>query len=253
LSSHTSLPTFRALPEQEIVRGAEFYRNTLQRVHACLKPDVYLEIGVRHGLSLALSAARISIGVDPMPELQASLDARFRVVTASSDAFFAGSAGALPDAPIDLAFIDGMHWFEFALRDFINVEQRASRCGAILFDDIFPNHPLQAERTRQSGVWTGDVWKILPCLRKHRPELTLLPLDTHPSGLLAVANLDPDNRVLSDNYADIVREFTAPGPVLGADTLSRDGAWHPADARLCELLDALYRRRQPVDGNCRGA
>jgi len=252
LSSDT-IPTFRASDAEEIVRGAEFYRDTLSRVHACLKPDVYLEIGVRHGVSLALSAARISIGVDPLPELQAPLANHAQVVATSSDAFFAGTGAELLIEPIDLAFIDGMHWFEFALRDFINVERHASRHGVVLFDDVLPNHPLQAERIRQSGVWTGDVWKILPCLRKYRPELMLTLLDTQPSGLLAVTRLDPDNGVLSGSYARIVREFTEPGPALDADTLARTGAWHPADARIGEMLDALRLQRHSITGNCRGA
>lgn len=239
-----SVPIFRASDEQEIVRGAQFYRDTLQRVHARLQPRVYLEIGVRHGFSLALSAARISVGVDPAPELQAPLGPHAQVLAASSDAFFAGAqADDVLREPVELAFIDGMHWFEFALRDFINVEQRAARHGVILFDDVFPNHPLQAERTRQSGVWTGDVWKIPACLRQYRPDLELILLDTAPSGLLAVGGLDPGNRVLAQRYAQIVREFTEPGPALGAATLSRDGAWPPADARFDAWLEARRLRR----------
>src|SRR5262249_42801751 len=153
---------------------------TLRRIHARLRPDVYLEIGVRHGFSLALAQARVAVGVDPLPELQAALGEQVRIVSATSDEFFAGDPRALLSAPIDLAFIDGMHWFEFALRDFMNVERLASRNGAVIFDDVFPNHPLQAQRERQSGVWTGDVWKILPCLRRYRPELDLILLDTNP-------------------------------------------------------------------------
>ena len=85
----------------------------------------------------------------------------------TSDDFFASpQCAAHLRQPIDLAFIDGMHLVEFALRDFMQVERRASRAGMIVLDDIFPNHPLQARRVRESGVWTGDVWKILPCLRR---------------------------------------------------------------------------------------
>ena len=44
----------------------------------------------------------------------------------TSDAFFAsGFLGKLGIVP-DFAFIDGMHLFEFALRDFINVEKHAT-------------------------------------------------------------------------------------------------------------------------------
>jgi len=238
----SSIPVFRASPEAEVVRGVQFYRDTLRDIHARLQPDVYLEIGVRHGFSLALSAARISIGVDPAPELRAELGAHVRIATATSDAFFERTSDALT-APIDLAFIDGMHWFEYALRDFINVEQRASANGVVVFDDVLPNHPLQAERERKSGVWTGDVWKILPCLRRHRPDLNLTLLDTNPTGLLLVTNPDPGNTSLRENYAAIVAEFTradAPGP--GPDVLAREGAENPATSAVFALLEQRRRR-----------
>ena len=39
---------------------------------------------------------------------------------------------------LDLAFIDGMHHFEFALRDFINVEKYCSADSIILIHDVYP-------------------------------------------------------------------------------------------------------------------
>jgi len=241
------VPEYQASPAEEAVRGSQFYRETLRRIHADLQPRVYLEIGVRHGFSLALADAPVAIGVDPAPELKAPLGPHARVVTATSDEFFAAAAARyLPG--IDLAFIDGMHWFEFALRDFMNVERHANAHGVVVIDDIFPNHPLQAERHRRSSVWTGDVWKIVPCLRRYRPELRLMSLDTSPTGLLVVAGLRPGSDVLANRYAAIVEDF-APAR-LPQEILDRAGAVAPGDSRFLDLLAELRAGRQSgVAGN----
>ncbi len=92
-----------------------------------------------------------------------------QVVTETSDRFFVQRADELLTTPVDLAFIDGMHWFEFALRDFMNIEQRSHPATVVVFDDVFPAHPMQAQRERATRVWTGDIWKIAGCLRRFRP------------------------------------------------------------------------------------
>lgn len=235
---------FDAPPEAELTFGSELYLDTLRRMHRHLQPQIYLETGVGHGFSLALAAGRIAIGIDPRPKLAVALPDRAHVAVTTSDAFFEHEADRLLDGPIDFGFIDGMHLFEFALRDFINIERHAGRCSLIAFDDVFPSHPLQAERERRSRVWTGDVWKILPCLRKYRPDLTLIALDTQLAGLLLVVGLDPASDALAANYDAIVDEFTgANAPSVPASILSRTGALAPDDARIAELMDALRSAR----------
>lgn len=221
------------------MRGAQDYREVLRRIHATRQPDVYVEIGVRHGASLALARARVIVGIDPSPELRVPLPPQARIAATTSDEFFARAAGML-DAPIDLAFIDGMHLFEFALRDFVNVEQRSSPAGVVVFDDILPNHPAQARRERATGVWTGDVWKIVPCLRWFRPDLELHALDAAPTGLLVVTGLDPANDTLRRRYAEIQACFAgAEYAQPGAETLARAGVLAPDDARVFARLAQL--------------
>ncbi|MBI1981325.1 MAG: hypothetical protein HYS63_07215 [Methylocystis sp.] len=135
-----------------------------------------------------------------------------------------------------------MHLFEYALRDFMNTERRCAPGAVIVLDDIFPNHPAQAERERRTRVWTGDVWRLTEALRRRRPDLFLMTLDASPAGLLLVAGLDRENRVLQDNYTEIVRQGLArSGP---PDTvLERRDAVDPCSERFSRTLAALKRLR----------
>jgi hypothetical protein len=140
---------------------------------------------------------------------------------------------------VDLAFIDGLHLFEYALRDFMNLEQRASRCGLIVVDDVFPNHPAQASRFRHTRAWAGDVWRLLLCLGEQRTDLFLLPLDCSPIGLLVIAGLDPANRVLWQQYNPIVQQYLSEVQDVPATLLGRAGSLDPAHPLLRDLLDGL--------------
>jgi SAM-dependent methyltransferase len=190
---------------EERVSGAASYLDILDRLHSELRSGHYLEIGVRHGRSLAL-ARGAATGIDPAPAIECALPPTTKVVPLTSDEFFAKFPEDL--AP-DFCFIDGLHLFEYALRDFMNIERRAAPGAVVVFDDVFPNHPAQAERERRTRVWTGDIWRLVDVLRKYRPELFLLPVDAAPAGLLLVAGLDPSNRVLWENYDNIVSEALA--------------------------------------------
>jgi predicted O-methyltransferase YrrM len=232
-----------ALPDAEAMRGTRSHLDFLRDIHALLSPSFYLEIGVRHGASLALATGH-AVGVDPAPEIRVPLSDQAQVITATSDDFFAGRANELLTQPMDLAFVDGMHWFEFALRDFINIERRAHAATVIVFDDVFPAHRLQADRNRQTRVWTGDVWKIIPCLRRVRPDLLLIPIDTFPTGMLLVAGLNPDNHQLAEQYNAIVRELVDNDTgAVPKDVLERSGACAADDSRIAELLGMLRQHR----------
>ncbi len=240
---HLGVTEFAASAEAEVTRGTGTHLEFLRDLHTALRPRFYLEIGVRHGNSLALAACP-AVGVDPAPEIGAPLSPQVQVISETSDRFFAYRADGLLTAPADLAFIDGMHWFEFALRDYMNIEQRSHPATVVVFDDVYPAHPLQAERERATRVWTGDIWKIAGCLRRFRPDLLLIPFDTWPTGMLLVAGLDAQNRRLSLQYETIVEEYVnkAEGGVPH-DVLARRGAWAASDPRLGKLLATIRQAR----------
>jgi tetratricopeptide (TPR) repeat protein len=188
------------------------YRDVLRRLHELLRPRTYLEIGVETGATLAFAKnAERAIGVDPdASKLRRDLvPPCARVFHETSDAFFARQtrAQALGAHHVDLAFIDGMHWFEYALRDFVNVEAWSSPASAVVLHDCLPLFPLTASRERRTKFWVGDVWKVVGILRRYRPELRVKIVATAPSGLCIVRGLDPTSRLLRERLDEIIEQY----------------------------------------------
>ena len=226
---------------EETMRGDRPALKVLADIHAAFKPRSYLEIGVETGASLALAACP-AVGVDPEPQISVELPPSAHVVAMGSDDYFDPASGLAQSEPPDLVFIDGMHLFEYALRDFMNAERICSPHSLIIVDDIYPNHPAQAERNRRTRLWAGDVWKLIRYLRKFRPDLYVQPIDSAPTGLLLVAGLNPTNRTLWERYNDIVvasRQLDGPTP----DILDRSGAFSGRDPRLAYVMERLVQAR----------
>ena len=205
------------------------YLEFLQRLHELLEPPTYLEIGVRHGDSLALARAP-SIGIDPAYELQTEIGSNTTLFRETSDEYFdrADVLEPFDRRPISLAFIDGMHLVEFALRDFINVERYSDWTSIAVFDDILPREVEEATRKRSTRVWTGDVYKITEILARHRPDLICLRVATDPTGLLLVLGLDRDSAVLDERYDEVVLDTIMPDPQpLPPDVIEREGVLEP--------------------------
>lgn len=165
----------------------------LAALHELLRPQTYLEIGVQAGLSLSLAAAGTrAIAVDPAPAVCVPIAAHTHMHNRTSDEFFAD-----PDCMlhlgnrVDLAFIDGMHLAEFALRDFAGVERYVHAYSVIAFDDVLPRNQAEASRVQCAGDWTGDVWRVTGELRRQRPWLRTYLVDTAPTGILLVFGFTP--------------------------------------------------------------
>ena len=190
----------------------DHYTQLLQRILDATRPRTYLEIGVAAGDSLQLvKAPTLAIGVDPEPTIPWALEANHRVFAETSDAFFAGHdvRAEFGGLPVDLAFIDGMHHFEYALRDFANLERHCAPQSTILIHDTYPLDRVTAERDRVRPFWTGDIWRLVVLLKKYRPGLAIQTIATAPSGLTLVRNLDPGSRLLLERHDELCREFLA--------------------------------------------
>ena len=209
------------------------YIEFLERLHGYIKPDTYFEIGTMAGNSLSVADCS-SIAVDPAFVINQPIVGNkpmCLLYRETSDEFFARhDPVALFGRPIDLAFLDGMHKFEFLLRDFINTEKHCSAESTIVMHDCLPpgfymttpdiSDPIRF-RSRFENYWTGDVWRIVPVLQKYRPDLSLRILDCPPTGLVLVSSLSPSDGTLSSAYSEIVDANAR----TGMDRAAYDAYW----------------------------
>ena len=227
------------------------YIEFLTALHTHLTPRSYLEVGTATGASLSVAGCD-TIAVDPQFQVQAgatgSRKRTFLFQMTSDDFFATEDAPALLGRPVDMAFLDGLHWFEYLLRDVIGAEAACHPRSLILLHDCVPANTRMALRQYRPGDasegdtapwWTGDVWKLLPILREYRPDLRLHVLDCPPTGLVAITRLDPESSVLADSYYEIVDQYA--GSVLDEDRLRAfwDKLELTASRPLCQEPDRL--------------
>lgn len=190
--------------------GPDYYKH-LARLHELLKPKSYVEIGIRLGNSMRLAGRdTLCIGIDPEPALTGEMPPRLQAFAQTSDDFFARPdvSKIFGDAPFDLAFIDGLHLWEQALKDFINLERFAGPDSLILLHDCIPLDEVTAARERTTDFYSGDVWKLSACLHVERPDLRMAMIPTRHTGLCLVANLDPNSRLLSERFEELFDKWT---------------------------------------------
>lgn len=196
------------------------YLDFLAALHTHLTPRTYLEVGTESGSSFAVANCD-AIAVDPQFQLEVSATGNRRrtfFFQMPSDTFFATeNVRELLGRPVDMAFLDGMHRFEFLLRDVIGAEAACHARSLILLHDCVPLNPHMALRKRLHVDWTGDVWKLLPILKKYRPDLRLHVFDCPPTGLVAITRVDPASRILADCYYDIIDQHA--GSVMDENRL----------------------------------
>ena len=198
----------------ECSSGASLYASvnvheTLDQIHDLVRPSVYFEVGLGKGDALLLSRPTShAIGIDPRP-LRGLFEAHPHI------SFFQGTSDAFFDNPanlerhgcrdVDMAFIDGMHLFEYALRDFRNTERLMRPEGVIFLHDLLPPYGHWAGRDNVIGYpWAGDVWKVFRILARYRPDLDLAVLLAEPTGIGMVRCLDPSNTTLWEREAEII-------------------------------------------------
>jgi hypothetical protein len=202
------LPTHQLL--SSLALPGPDYRHRLAEIHGYLQPRTYLEIGVASGRTVALADAdTLVIGIDPKPMPEQPLGRNVTIFSERSSDFFAreGVRAVFKGQAIDLAFIDGMHHFEFALQDFIAIERLSARSSTILIHDTYPLDRVTSHRERTTAFWSGDIWRLVLALKKYRPDLSVHTIATGPSGLTIVRNLNPASNILRELSESIVSEY----------------------------------------------
>lgn len=198
----------------------EYYLGFLERIHQTLRPKTYFEIGTRFGESLERATCG-SVAVDPQFSIHHDIlgSKPFCLLyRMTSDQFFASyDLSQILNNPLDFAFLDGMHLFEYLLRDFANAERHCKRNSVIALHDCVPVEiPITVrsesnweirKQARHQEWWMGDVWKVVVILKEYRPELKITTFDAPPSGLVTITNLDPSSRTIWDQYFNIIEKY----------------------------------------------
>ena len=198
-------------------------------INAVLKATgaiTYVEIGVRYGTVFMSIRAKRKIAIDPQFAIplwkrfaypQNFFHSKFFEVT--SDAFFDQHAAMFDGAPIDVAFIDGLHTYGQSLKDVENCLRFLSPTGVIVMHDCSPPSaaatlPTLEEAIRVPGnnAWCGDVWKTIVRVRSSHSDLSACVLDCdYGVGIITRErntdrlSLTPD-QISGLTYADMDRE-----------------------------------------------
>ena len=111
--------------------------NLLEWFAGWIKPERYLELGVRDGRCfVAVSQyCKSAIAVDVVP-IQFSIPNNSVYEQMSTDEYFKKIEGL--DLQFDMVFIDADHSFEQSYQDFLNVKDLVIPDGFVFFHDTYP-------------------------------------------------------------------------------------------------------------------
>ncbi len=245
----------------QLLLPGESYHSWLERIYAFLEPESVLEIGVADGRSLAtVRSPTVAIGVDPAPSAMVPLSADAHIFRETSDEFFdARHLDQLLGGPLGVAFIDGDHLYEQALKDFVNVERHCGPRSLVIFHDTIPLDEATQSRGRETAFHSGDVWKVVLCLKHFRPELDVVTIATPWTGLTLVSGFAGGDSGFADRYDEAVAGFIdMPYSALGDDPWIELGVipndWTVVRPRLERLrrdeqeVDAASRHETPIPG-----
>jgi predicted O-methyltransferase YrrM len=185
------------------------YTEWLELFHEKVKPASYVEVGVESGASLQFAKfPTYAIGIDPDPKLVHNIGSWSKIFKLESDKFFENYdlCTEFEGESVDLAFIDGLHHYDQALRDFLNVEYYSKQSSIILLHDIHPAIPETASRIRETKYWAGDTWKVMHILKKHRPDLIMYTIPTYPTSLGLITNLNSLRETTPDEINKMIED-----------------------------------------------
>lgn len=171
----------------------------------------YLEIGVFNGHVFFRVKSTFKIAVDPEFKFDVLRKIGKTIInpynlfnkyySKTSDDFFEQDApGLFAKNKIDIALVDGMHEYAYALRDVENILNYLNDDGVIIMHDCNPANK-EAARTHEewkekgmTGQWNGDVWKAIVHLRSLRKDIDVFVLDCD-YGLGIITKRKPENNL----------------------------------------------------------
>ncbi len=190
------------------------------------KLNNYLEIGVHNGHILFRIKSNFKIAIDPKFAFDTirkfgkiilnPYNLYNQYFEKSSDAFFAEDAATIIDnKKIEISLVDGMHQYDFALRDIENTLKYLSDDGVIVVHDCNPQTKAASgtwdewQERNEAGFWNGDVWKAIVHLRSLRNDINVFVLNCdHGLGIITKAKKENGLQFSADeisklNYEDL--------------------------------------------------
>jgi len=148
--------------------------NLLEWFAGWIKPERYLELGVRDGRCFTQVApyAQTAIAVDCVP-LQFQLPSNSVYEQMYTDEYFKKIEGL--NLQFDMVFIDADHSFEQSYQDFLNVKDMVIDDGFVFFHDTYP---FSEEMTKP--YFSNDCYKTVIKIREefhNEWELVTLPFN----------------------------------------------------------------------------
>lgn len=107
----------------------------------------------------------------------------------------------------DLIFIDGLHERHQVLRDIKNALEHLNENGFIVMHDCLPKREECQLVPRVCGEWNGDVWKVLPYLKKCGIDFQVIDTD-YGCGIIKYQNIEIPIREFDFEYKDYFNEDT---------------------------------------------
>tara|TARA_A100001015_G_scaffold279478_1_gene340711 strand:- start:473 stop:2629 length:2157 start_codon:yes stop_codon:yes gene_type:complete len=179
----------------------------------------YLEIGIEYGFTFKNVNIEKKVGCDPDPKIDDD-----RIIRLTSDDFFKQNNNSF-----DVIFIDGMHHNDFVLRDLNNSIDCLNKDGIIFIDDVLPitereQYKIPIKHKYENGIlkykepWTGDVWKLVYYLLKHKKDFFEYDIFTHSNyrGVVKIKikeefkqnlKISPTSQIEIENY-NYKKDFT---------------------------------------------
>ena len=151
----------------------------LENIASWIKPERYLELGVRSGSSFVRISGHCkeAWGVD-LVEPNFQVPDNGKIYIESTDSFFRGLE---PDVLFDMVFIDADHSHEQSLKDFLNVKDRVIYDGFVFLHDTYPYDegmtiPTLSDKAYKTALWIkSNLIKDWECVTlPFNPGLTIL-------------------------------------------------------------------------------
>lgn len=201
----------------------------------------YLEIGVHAGATFHAVQIPYRVAVDPKFAFDTAKYARpgTQFHTMTSDAYFSGLS---LEERFDIVFIDGLHTFEQALRDFHNAIVHGHPGSIWILDDTVPLDAYSAhknqkeavtmrrqERRQENAAWHGDVYKLVFALHDFFPAFEYCTICTGGNPQTYVwLEKNPRTPLFNDferisrlDYFELSRHIETLNPMSESDGLAR--------------------------------